>query len=166
MPTVTGIIEVVSVQERKTQWGVKNATSFKLGENWYSGGFKEWEVEKGDDVQLSFEVNPKGFKDVTTIAVVAKGAPPPVTKAQSGAPRGGRSFPMDALDPGRVIVRQNALAHAVNTAIHNSAKVAVGGTVTTEEVIGYARQYEAYACGDLDEEEAEAMMAGNPDPNA
>ena len=162
MPTVTGIIEVVSVQERKTQWGVKSATSFKLGENWYSGGFKEWEVEKGDDVQLSFEVNPKGFKDVTTIAVVAKGAPPPVTKAQSGAPRGGRAFPMDALDPSRVIVRQNALTHAVKTAIHNSG----GDIVDLEQVIGYARQYEAYSCGNLDEAEAEEMMAGNPDPNA
>lgn len=162
MPTVTGTIEAVSVKERTTQWGTKNATSFKLNNEWYSGGFKTWEVDKGDEVQLTYEVNAKGYKDVSGIAVTAKGAPPPTTAAQSGAPRGGRAFPMDALDPGRVIVRQNALAHAINYTENTSGE----SRYTISDVIAAARQFEAYSCGDLDQAEAMAMAAGNPDPGA
>ena len=165
MPTIVGTIEAVSVKERTTQWGTKNATSFMMNGKWYSGGFKKWEVEKGDEVSLTYETNSKGYDDVSGIAVTAK-AEAPVTVAQSGAKRGGRAFPMDALDPGRVIVRQNALAHATNVAIHNAAQD--GTSVVPDQVVFYAREFEAYSCGDSDAAAAKEMYedAGNPDPNA
>ena len=164
MPTIVGTIEAVSVKERKTQWGPKDATSFMLNGKWYSGGFKKWEVDKGDEVSLTYETNSKGYEDVTGIAVTAKAAPEAMTTKQTGAPRGGRAFPMDALDPGRVIVRQNALAHGTACALHNNA----GGVVSPIEVIAFAREFEAYSCGDSDAAAAKEMFedAGNPDPDA
>jgi len=166
MPTVVGTIEAVSIKERKTQWGVKNATSFMLNGKWYSGGFKAWEVDKGDEVSLTYVTNAKGYEDVTGIAVTEKAPPPEMTSKQSGAPRGGRAFPMDALDPGRVIVRQNALAHATRVAEHNGNMDST--IVTTDAVIALAREFESYACGDSDAAAAKEMYqdAGNPDPNA
>ena len=60
---------------------------------------------------------------------------------------------MDALDPGRVIVRQNALAHAVN--YHNNTAT---DPYTVSEIIATAREFEAYSCGDLDVAEAQAIL--------
>lgn len=153
MPSVEGTIEAVAVKDRETKWGTKKATSFKMGDNWYSGGFKKWDIEKGDVVSLTYTTNDKGYHDVKGIAVTEKAPEAPVSKAQSGVPRGGRSFPMDALDPGRVIVRQNSLGHAVKYCRDN-----MGSTYSVSDVIDVARELEAYSCGDLDVEEAKAML--------
>ena len=150
MPTVEGVVSAISKKERKTAYGQKVATSFQVDGKWYSGGFKTWEIDKGDEVRLSYETNAKGYDDVTGIAVLAKGAAPAVAAAQSGVPRPGRSFPIDALAPERTINRQNALTAAVNFVNH-------GGGATTEEVIKLARYFEAYTTGDLDRDEAQAM---------
>jgi hypothetical protein len=155
MPTIEGIIEAVSVKKRTTKYGEKDATSFKLNGEWYSGGFKTWTIDSGDDVALTFQENAKGYKDVTGIAVKEKA--PPKAGGNTGAPRTGRAFPMDALDPGRVIVRQNMLRHATKTVL--DGEVGDISLTTVGNIIATARQFEAYACGDLDREEAEKLIA-------
>lgn len=155
MPNIEGYVEAVSVKERTTKYGEKMATSFKVGDKWYSGGFKTWEVDKGDKVSLTFKENAKGYLDVTGIAVLEKGSPS-LTKGQSGAPRANRAFPVDALDPSRSVIRQNSLRHAINFC-NNTDETGAGYNV--DDVINVARQFEAYSAGDLDREEAEKMIA-------
>jgi len=148
MVTIEGIVSTVSVQERNTKYGIKKATSFQINGEWYSGGFKEWEVDKGDEVSLTFETNAKGYKDVKGIAVVHKGSPGPA--AATGVPRPGRSFPIDPLAPERTINRQNALTAAVVFITTTTVPV----LPTVEAVIETARAFEAYTTGDLDREMA------------
>ena len=160
MPTIEGVVSAVSVKERNTPYGAKNATSFQVDGTWYSGGFKSWEVDKGDEVRLSFETNAKGYPEVSGIAVLAKGAP--TTPANTGVPRPGRSFPIDALAPERTINRQNALtaaAHLVGVIIGGDGVAA--GADYADIVISYARRFEAYTTGDLDAQEVQAMVAGD-----
>jgi hypothetical protein len=154
MPTITGLITAVSVKERETKYGKKDATSFNINNEWYSGGFKTYTVDKGDEVEMTFAVNAKGYKDIQAINVISKGAGP--TATNTGTPRIGRTFPVDPLAPERTINRQNALTAAVNS---------LGSCIPGEDidehalmVISIARKYEAYTTGDLDKEEAMAMV--------
>ena len=147
--TIEGIVESVSKKERTLRDGtVKHATSFKINGEWYSGGFKEWEVDKGDEVSCTYETNAKGYKDVKGIAVIHRGAPS--IPANTGVPRPGRSFPIDPLAPERTINRQNALTNAVNYVVALKQT-----TSTVDQVIHIARQFEAYTTGDIDRELAE-----------
>jgi len=155
MPTIEGVVSAVSVKERNTPYGQKKATSFQVDGNWYSGGFKVWEVDKGDRVRLTFETNQNGYHDVKGIAVLEKGAPAAPTAAQSGAPRSGRSFPVDPLAPERTINRQNALTAAVAFCNHNAGP----GEFLPEDVVSVARAFESYTTGDLDRQEVEQMIA-------
>lgn len=150
MPTIEGIVSAVSVKTRNTKYGDKQATSFNIDGVWYSGGFKPWEVDKGDVVQLTYETNAQGYNDVKGIAVMAKGDPTP--PANTGTPRIGRSFPVDPLAPERTINRQNALTAAV-------AFLKLDEASTPEDVIHVARIFEAYTTGDIDKAEAMAMAA-------
>jgi hypothetical protein len=152
MPTIEGIVSAVSVKTRPTPYGDKQSTSFNIDGVWYSGGFKPWEVDKGDVVQLTYETNAKGYNDVKGIAVMAKGDPTP--PANTGTPRIGRSFPVDPLATERTINRQNALTAAVAF-----TKGVDTVSLTPEDVIHVARIFEAYTTGDIDKAEAMAMAA-------
>jgi hypothetical protein len=158
MPITEGVVSAVSRKERNTPYGAKTATSFEVDGEWYSGGFKQWEVDKGDEVRVTWEENKDGYKQVKGIAVTAKGVPT-VAAAQTGVPRAGRSFPIAALAPERTINRQNALTAAVALTVGFKETLAPG-TDTREEVINTARLFEAYTTGDLDAEEAKAMLGG------
>lgn len=159
--TVEGIIEQVKSRTvgQGTSWGPKDVQSFKMNGEWYNGGFKHWEVDEGDEVAITFETDPKGYKNAKGIAVKAKGAPP--ARASTGVPRAGRSFPVEPLAPERTINRQNALTAASNL---------IAARITSEDgfpasedlgsvVIGLAREFEAYTTGDIEREAAEAMDA-------
>ena len=153
--TIEGVVEAVSVKERKTKFGQKNATSFKINGLWLSGGFKEYDIDKGDEVSCTYETNDAGYHDVTGIAVTAKGAAPPT--ANTGVPRPGRTFPIDPLAPERTINRQNALTAAVNAFGEMDGSVVASDY--REAVVNMARYFESYTCGDLDREEALAIVA-------
>lgn len=159
MPTIEGVVSAVAVKERSTPYGPKNATSFQVDGKWYSGGFKTWEIDKGDSVRLSYETNSKGYDDVTGIAVLEKGAAPSPTAAQSGVPAGGRRFPVPAMAPERTINRQNALTAATN---YVSALIAASTLDDSLDypgvIISVARRFEAYTTGDLDAAEVKAMI--------
>ena len=146
--TIEGVVEAVSVKARTLKDGsVKNTTGFKINGEWFSGGFKDWEVDRGDEVSCTYETNAKGYKDVKGLAVVHRAAASPA--AATGVPRPGRSFPIDPLAPERTINRQNALTAAVNySAMEDAASI--------DRVIEIARQFEAYTTGDIDREMAEA----------
>ena len=154
MPITEGVVANVSRKERTTPYGMKTATSFEVDGEWYSGGFKPWEVDKGDEVRVTWEENDKGYKQVKGIAVKAKGAP--AAPANTGVPRPGRSFPIDALAPERTINRQNALTAAVALTVGLKDSLPEGEDAR-EVVISTARLFEAYTTGDLDREEAMAM---------
>jgi len=160
MPTMEGIVSAVAIKDRKTPYGLKKATSFQIDDNWYSGGFRTWEIEKGDEVRCTWEENDKGYKDVTGMAVLTKGAAPPPTSKQTGVPAPGRRFPIDPFAPERTINRQNALtaaANIVNGVFANNPSMMEGEDIASI-VVHYARRFEAYTTGDLDREEAEAMV--------
>ncbi len=159
---IAGIISKKSRKKRTTPWGEKWATSFQINGDWYSGGFKDYpHVNEGDEVQCTWEQNDKGYKDIKAISVTGKGVGEPgtpeagIVPVHTGPARsGGRTFPVDPLAPERTINRQNALTNAVAFC---SAKD--GFDATIEDVITIAREFEAYTCGDIDREEAEAMMS-------
>ena len=160
MPTMEGVVSAVSIKERKTAYGTKMATSFQIDGNWYSGGFRTWEIEKGDQVRCTWKENDKGYKDVTGMAVLSKGATPSPTAKQSGVPASGRRFPIDPFAPERTINRQNALTAAANivNGVNQSDPSLLSGEDIASVVIHYARRFEAYTTGDLDREEAEKMV--------
>ena len=70
---------------------------------------------------------------------------------------GGRSFPVEPLAPERTINRQNALTAAAKLfgqhGIDNTDLPAL-----VDDIIQVARNFEAYTTGDMDREEAEAML--------
>lgn len=150
--TIEGIVEEKSVKDRRTPYGEKKATSFKINGEWYSGGFKHWDVDQGDEVSLTYVTNDKGYKDVKGCAVKAKGAgaPPP---ANTGVRSAGRSFPVDPLAPERTINRQNALTAAVAFCNHSAPP----GECLPEDVISVARIFEAYTTGDVERLAAEEI---------
>ena len=156
--TIEGVVEAVSVKNRETKKGILPATSFKVNGEWYSGGFKTWEVDKGDEVSLTYETNARGYKDVKGIAVTAKN-PGAATPANTGVPRPGRSFPIDPLAPERTINRQNALTAAAHliAALWATGEVDVNEPLH-ETVVALAREFEAYTTGDIDREEALGML--------
>jgi hypothetical protein len=159
---ISGVVSKKSRKKRTTPYGEKWATSFQINGDWYSGGFKDYnDVNEGDTVQATWEANSRGYKDIKAISVTGKavgeaGTPEAtvVPIGGGGAPRsGGRTFPVDPLAPERTINRQNALTNAVNYCN------GLDTPQTPEDILMIAREFEAYTCGDIDREEAEAMMA-------
>ena len=91
MPKVAGIIKAKSVKERTTSWGKKLATSFNIEDVWYSGGFKNYDsVNKGDEVEIEFETNAKGFHNINSISVTKAGATRTPAKVGGVGGGGGR----------------------------------------------------------------------------
>ena len=144
MSTVVGMVEAKS----KTKFGYGILVNGK----WHNSKF-EIKCEKGD--QVEFEDGGKNY--CNKLKVVSSGggaAPMPVTRGSFGGARG--SFPIGPLDGQRSIIRQNAVTNA-NTFLGNfSEELRVD--ISTDTLLDIARQIEAYTTGDLDAEEAEAML--------
>ena len=131
--------------------------NIQVNGGWYSTK-KEWwkgpEPAAGDEV--SFDDGGKNYIKYFKSTGKGTGSAAPSGGASGGAkaPVGGRTFPVAPLAPERTINRQNALTNAVNFFGSGSAK-----DVSTSEVIGAARLFEAYTTGDLDQQEAEAQAS-------
>lgn len=155
-----GIIQSVEDVEVSTKWGPKTTKRFTIEGEQYSGGFKKWSCNAGDEVNITFEQTDKGYRNIKTLTVVAAGSgaavpSSPAPKSNYGGGRGGRSFPVDALAPERTINRQNAL-----TAAQKAVGVIDDGTdidIYCEAVVKVARYFEAYTTGDLDVAAAKAL---------
>ena len=161
-----GVVQNVVDVNVNTKWGPKVTKRFTIDGEEYSGGFKKWSANAGDEVVITFEQTDKGYRNIKSLTVVAAGtgAAVPSTSAPKsnsgggGGFRGGRSFPVEPLAPERTINRQNALT---------AAQRACGEIVDTidiekymETVVRVARYFEAYTTGDLDKAEAEALASG------
>jgi hypothetical protein len=166
MDEVQGVIQSIEPRQVKTQWGPKETTNFTIDGVTYSGGFKKWHnINIGDEVFVTFETTPQGYRNIKGMSVVAAGSGGPLpqtnTAPKSGSGKGGRSFPVEPLAPERTINRQNALTAAAN--IHASIIRATGDLdlCTKEGVVDMARYFEAYTTGDLDLAEAKALAGGD-----
>jgi hypothetical protein len=167
-------VEQVSQKDVTTRFGSKPTFSFKAGGEWFKTGFGRHGLNVGDVVSFSYTEGKYG-KEVDAKAI-AKGASSIATGAGTTATPGAVAgaagsvaskpyssgskgvFPIPALDGQRAIVRQNSLTNAVKFAEFHPCD----GDTTDErvnEIIRVARKFEAYSCGDLDQEEVEAEMA-------
>ena len=159
MPVIRGVIEGVYNREVKTKRGPAQATSFKVDGVYYSGGFKKWTAEKGDEVEITYAVNAQGFNDVTKMDVVtsgglqnAKTSPAADKKYTPKNNYQDRTFPVGPLDPARAINRQNALGNATKLyveTLHENVSIS-DYHVVADEIIEIARRFEAYTTGDID----------------
>lgn len=163
MEELQGLIESIEPREVNTKWGPKQTVTFTIGGQTYSGGFKKWNnVNIGDEVFVTYELTPQGYRNIKGLTVVQAGSggpvptsPPPKSNYGGGAK--GRSFPVEPLAPERTINRQNALTASAN--IHGMIVRVTGDLdlVSKESVVGMARYFEAYTTGDLDLEEAKVL---------
>lgn len=157
-----GTVNKISTKKVTTKFGQKDVFSLQIDGEWYQAGFKRPPVAEGDSVSFDFKETQYG-KDITRIdaqiASLGKSTPA-TTSATATSSRGGydRTFPVALLSPERAIIRQNALGHAtrvVSQAISSQAvltdpaiRAEIAGTI-----IAFAREFEAYACGDTEREE-------------
>lgn len=155
MEELQGVIQAKEPRKVNTQYGPKDTVNFVIGGDTFSGGFKKWDnVNVGDEVFVTFQTTPQGYRNIKGLTVVAAGSGGPVPQINTAPKRSGggsRTFPVEPLAPERTINRQNALTAAVNFHVHQ-----VDGT-TKEEVVETARYFEAYTTGDLDLAEAKAL---------
>ena len=141
MAEVVGVVEGISTKFNK--W------SILVNGTWY-GTKEEWKpkvaVNKGDTVVF----DDGGGKFIKRLKVVSGGYSHTVTSspAKEESVVGAVKISRD-----RCIIRQNSITNAVNFLSGKKE-------VTPENVIDVARLFEAYSSGDLDEAEAEALIAG------
>lgn len=155
-------VEQLGSKSVNTKFGPKPTFSFKADGEWFSTGFTNSRVAVGDVVTFDYNVGTYG-NEVDGKAVSKTGGTAVVPATPTAAPatftrKPMGAFPIPALDGQRAIVRQNSLTNAVNYA------KGLPQTGTVEEIIAIARQFEAYSCGDLDREEAEAEVAAASKP--
>ena len=170
MEELQGVIEAKEPRKVNTQWGPKDTVSFVIGGETYSGGFKKWDnVNVGDEVLVTFQTTPQGYRNIKGLTVVAAGDGAPVpqvnTAPKSGYGGGGRyrqngtegGFPLHPLSYERALDRRNAVAVAAGL----YGKIFEGCNDITilskEDIVGLARYFEAYTTGDIDLAEAKAM---------
>jgi hypothetical protein len=178
MSSVTNAaITATSTKDRNTRFGVKPTYSFQANGQWFSTGFKNHGLNKGDVATFEYttgtyghEVNPTTIVKGTSapaVAAPATNVAKPVYTAPLSSGKG--VFPIPALDGQRAIVRQNALTNARELWVglystHGKAKdqpIADGEKVClqiADSIIRIARKFEAYACGDVDLEEVQAEL--------
>jgi hypothetical protein len=151
MPKISGTIDAVYENDVKGYGGkMKKAFRYSINGAYYSGGFKRWAGEKGDEVTIDYETNAKGYNDIKEMWVTGKGSVE--TRGGSAIVKSNiREFPVGPLAPERAINRQNALTNAV--------KYAEGEHLSVDDVIEIARKFEAYTTGDMDRANALLSIA-------
>lgn len=160
MTMMTGIVEEVSQKDVSTKFGVKPTYSFKMGGKWIKCGFKNPHLEVGYQVDFDATSGTYGIetKSVNIISKTASGVAGSSSSPAKVSPvvgSYGKVFPIPPLHGDRSIVRQNALARAVDIFIGSAG----GKPYTFEEsvtttIINLAKKFEAYTAGDLDMAEA------------
>ena len=156
MAVMQGLVEQVSQKDVTTKFGVKPTYSMKVDGGWVKCGFKNPKADVGDEVQFNGEAGAYGMeaKDVV-ITAKGKGTPPAVVPSSKPSYSGGykeKVFPIPPLHGDRSIVRQNALARAVELYIgcYGGKAFELTTDTTTTVCIALARKFEAYTAGDLD----------------
>ena len=156
MTILKGIVEELGTKKVNTKFGEKNTYSIKVTGNWVRCGFKDPGANVGDEVELDGVTGTYGI-ETKSVTILARGSGTlssvgsSSTPAKSSYSSNARVFPIPALHGDRSIIRQNALARAVDLYIGaRGGKPFELDSVTTSIAINMARNFEAYTAGDLD----------------
>lgn len=149
MATVKGVVAATSNKFDKF--------SVCIDEKWYSTKFPPSpEPGRGDEVE--FEDGGKNF--IQRLRIVGKGSGTPTpTTSTGGRPMARGTFPVDPLDGSRSIIRQNAMARAVDLVLATEASSHPDAEALARRVIEVSMILERYSAGDMDREEAEALAS-------
>jgi len=145
-----GVVERVHEREVTTKHGKKSAYSAKIGEDWYSLGFKTWGVEAGYEIELEYEMRGE-YRNASKVEVIGHGVDkkfdsPPTTSSNTGqaATQGGADFRQ------RSIVRQNSVTNSVKLLvdggfIEGSEKLKSSASTSAALVVKVAAIFEKYS---------------------
>lgn len=154
----------------RTKRGVSPTYAFKCDDGqWYSTGFENPAVAKGDVVDFEFENTKYGnqvkFESLKITRGSTTGVPTTSGSSPSARSYGNRSgsagtyggvqkvFPIPLLHGDRSIVRQNALTNARElyvTTLDVAEPSTTDRTKMAEEIIRIARIFESYSAGDVE----------------
>jgi hypothetical protein len=162
------IIENITTKEVTTKFGPKPAYTITAGGERFSYGFKKPMFAIGDEVDFQYTENTYGKNvDLASVQMLKKGTGAPTPSASPASPvkapysPPSKVFPIPLLHGDRAIVRQNSVTNATKAIGDYIDMVDYSGTVEdyASEILRVARMFEAYSCGDLDAQAAEAMVA-------
>jgi hypothetical protein len=158
-------IENITTKEVTTKFGPKPAYTIVANGERFSYGFKKPTFGIGDEIDFQYTENTYGKNvDLTSVQMIKKGSGAPVTASASPAKAPysppAKVFPIPLLHGDRAIVRQNSITNATK-AVQDFGGGAELETIEeyAEIIVKVARMFEAYSCGDLDAQAAEAMVA-------
>jgi hypothetical protein len=161
------IIENITTKEVTTKFGPKPAYTIVAGGERFSYGFKKPAFAIGDEVDFQYTENTYGKNvDMTSVQMIKKGTGAPTPSASSASPAKApysppsKVFPIPLLHGDRAIVRQNSVTNATKAIGDYIDMGDYSGTLEdyASEILRVARMFEAYSCGDLDAQAAEAMV--------
>jgi hypothetical protein len=159
-------IENITTKEVTTKFGPKPAYTIIANGERFSYGFKKPTFAIGDEIDFQFTENTYGKNvDLTSVQMIKKGTGTPVTASASPAKAPysppSKVFPIPLLHGDRAIVRQNSITNATKAVqdfgVEDPETMGLEDYATL--IIKVARMFEAYSCGDLDAQAAEAMVA-------
>jgi len=169
---ITGTVERISEQMRKTRNGDMPVFGLFINEEWYNLGFKRPTCKRGDTVEVQYSVGSFG-NTVDNVAIKSQAAVAPGFEEKSKSGNSGakgnassekryrsNAFPVPLDDGGIAIIRQSALNRAievwsigvtgpVTNGVTNEGERNGGGTsiADLEEIITIARVFEGYCSG-------------------
>jgi len=161
------IIENITTKEVTTKFGPKPAYTIIANGERFGYGFKKPMFAIGDEIDFQFTENTYGKNvDLTSVQMLKKGTGAPTPSASSASPAKApysppsKVFPIPLLHGDRAIVRQNSITNATKAVCDflDSNEDVETVQAYADLIIEVARKFEAYSCGDLDAQAAEAMV--------
>lgn len=159
------IIENITTKEVTTKFGPKPAYTITASGERFSYGFKKPAFAIGDEVDFQYTENTYGKNvDLASVQMIKKGTGAPTPSAPTASPAKApysppsKVFPIPLLHGDRAIVRQNSITNATKVVYDCVGSNDIDLDEYADTIIRIARKFEAYSCGDLDAQAAEAMV--------
>ena len=158
-------IENITTKEVTTKFGPKPAYTITASGERFSYGFKKPAFAIGDEVDFQYTENTYGKNvDLASVQMIKKGTGAPTPSAPTVSPAKApysppsKVFPIPLLHGDRAIVRQNSITNATKAVYDCVSAIDLDLDEYSDTIIRIARKFEAYSCGDLDAQAAEAMV--------